>query len=113
MTIYQDGVEQEQVPLHPIQSKPELHALFQKKGFVLKKKEDKKNAEPEAEPKPKGLLAQRREQRKKERELQRQERVYLGQTAFAPRYGTVLGLYGVVAGLLVCMASCARSSRRR
>jgi Sep15/SelM redox domain len=39
MTIFDDGVEQEKVPLHTIKSKQTMHSLMKEKGFVLKSAE--------------------------------------------------------------------------
>ena len=36
MTIYQDGVEQEQITLHTLETRADMHQMMKQKGFVLK-----------------------------------------------------------------------------
>lgn len=60
MTIYDDGKEIEQVQMYKLQTKKEMHAMMEEKGFRLKSKQEveakggddqktKKKAEPPAE----------------------------------------------------------------
>jgi hypothetical protein len=39
LTIYEDGVEKEQIKLYSLQTKEEMHGLFQEKGFKKKTQE--------------------------------------------------------------------------
>lgn len=129
MTIFKNGVKQEDVELHPIKTKQELHALFQSKGFVKKsaeelekdQKRDKTNDEAfnlmrerkyQRERAGGGLPSARRKRLMEERELRNREEQYLGASAMLPSYITMFGLYGAAAIALFSAVACTRSRRK-
>jgi nitrate reductase alpha subunit len=132
MDIYKGGTLLEQVPLHTLQTKPEMHALMKEKGFVMKspeeleawKKRDKTDRELNA-----GAFARTKERKEKQRTVEtrmerlvkerektkqriQEEREYLGMSSsMLPSYATLFSLYGIVAAGVLCF-SCSRSRRR-
>lgn len=48
MTIYEDGVEQETVPIHTIKTKEAMHSIVKKKGFVIKLEKQQESTKVEA-----------------------------------------------------------------
>ncbi|GKY97975.1 hypothetical protein MPSEU_000755600 [Mayamaea pseudoterrestris] len=47
MTIYQDGVEQEQIVLHTLETRDQMHQMMKDKGFVLKQEHQQEQEEEE------------------------------------------------------------------
>lgn len=75
MTIFEDGVEKEQVLLYDLKTKEDMHALFQKKGF------QKKNEE---------VIQEDNRIRVVEKQLENEEKLQ-------PMFSTVFMMYGVIA----------------
>jgi hypothetical protein len=121
MTIFLDGAEKEQVQLHTIQTKPEIHELMVKKGFVKKttKKPDEGDApkdEARAIVKDKAEKAERLLKREEELGRVREDLERLGHkvrpppAASAP-FQTVFRLYGLLGVSLVVLVGYARGRR--
>jgi hypothetical protein len=125
MTIFLDGAEKEQVPLHTIQTKPKMHELMVKKGFV-KKASEKKPDEGNAPKDEAGAIVKNKAE-KEERLLKREEE--LGRvrenlelsghkarpppaTSAAAPFQTVFRLYGLLGMSLVVLVGYARGRQR-
>ena len=95
MTIFKDGVKQEEINLRSLKTKADMHAMMIEKGFVKKSLEERGKV---GEEKKEALSSRqaRRKEKEEERHVLRQERELLGKSS--PSYGNIMGLY-IAAGI--------------
>lgn len=117
VTIYKNGAKQEEVALNPIQTKQELHALFQSRGFQKKSPEELEADKKRKDSSDKEDIAVTREQQYQRDKIYRPstrkaglmtdqelrekfEREFSGRTTSRstfPSHFTILGLSGAAA----------------
>ena len=110
MTIFKDGVQQEEINLRLLKTKADMHAMMIEKGFVKKSLEELGEVKKEKKKEVLSSRQARRKEKEAERQVLRQESELLGKSS--PSYGNIMGLY-IAAGIAGLALVISRRKRRR